>query len=355
MMADDFEGGKVDLLIGIDHVYRVVLRGQLEIGRSLGPLRPSLATSSTGMSVTVQSSLDTRHFHCRQVEQMWNLDTIGVGQKEAIDDVGAQPTPQWNQQEGCYEMRLIWNSEDRPVSNRSATKARTSRMSERLSEEKARLYDEQIRTMVKDGVVEQAVTASNDDSNADGQNGAGPPSGRGESWADARSPGLKSASPASDEFCLPHHGISRNGKLRIVFDGSAKEGVGQSLNEYLGPGKNLLVKLPSVLLNFRSGAVGCQAEIQAAFHQVLVDKEDRKYLQFFWAESFLRFVRVPFGLTCSPYMLLKTVETHLSHYIDRDPELCQLIHDSCYMDDLCLHFHDREEAATGLARTRDIF
>ena len=35
MMADDFEGGEVDLLIGIDHVYRVVLRRQLEMGERL--------------------------------------------------------------------------------------------------------------------------------------------------------------------------------------------------------------------------------------------------------------------------------------------------------------------------------
>ena len=251
-------------------------------------------------------------------------------------------------------MGLIWKSEDRPVSNYSATKARTSRMSERLGEEKARLCDEQIRTMINDGVVELAVVASSDHSDAEVPNGAVPPSGREESWADAQSPGLKPASPVS-EFNLPHRGISRNGKLRIVFDGSAKDGVGQSLNEYLSPGDNLLAKLPSVLLNFRSGAASCQADIQAAFHQVSVDEEDRKYLQFFWADSCMRFARVPFGLTCSPYMLLKTVEIHLSQYAEQDPELCQLIHDSCYMDDLCLHFHDREEAVIMLARAKKIF
>ena len=33
-------------------------------------------------------------------------------------------------------------------------------------------------------------------------------------------------------FVLPHRGIHRNGKLRVVFDGSAKDGLGKSLNSY---------------------------------------------------------------------------------------------------------------------------
>ena len=111
-------------------------------------------------------------------------------------------------------------------------------------------------------------------------------------------------SPLEDDptsaFYLPHRGIHRNGKLRIVFGGSAKDGMGKGLNDYLDPGDNLLLKLPAVILNFRAGEIGCQCDMKAAFHQVMVKSEDRRLLQFFWTDNLLRFARVPFGLSCSP-------------------------------------------------------
>ena len=157
------------------------------------------------------------------------------------------------------------------------------------------------------------------------------------------------------EFFLLHHGVQRNQKLRIVFDGSAGDGLGRSLNDYLDSGDNLLIKLPSVLLHFRSGAIGCQADIQAAFHQVLVSEADRQFLQFFWAGESLRFARVPFGLTCSPYMLLRTVNTHLDTFGDSDTELRRLLKAGSHMDDICLPFREKEKAVAGMARTKEIF
>lgn len=48
---------------------------------------------------------------------------------------------------------------------------------------------------------------------------------------------IEDAPPTGDDpataFYLPHRGIYRNGKLRVVFDGSAPDGAGRSLNEYL--------------------------------------------------------------------------------------------------------------------------
>ena len=38
---------------------------------------------------------------------------------------------------------------------------------------------------------------------------------------------------ASSAFFLPHRGLHRNGKLTIVFDGSAKDGAGVTLNNYI--------------------------------------------------------------------------------------------------------------------------
>lgn len=62
----------------------------------------------------------------------------------------------------------------------------------------------------------------------------------------------------------------------MVFDGSAKDGHGKSLNSYLDPGSNLLTRLLYVLLNFRSDVFGCQSDIKSAFHQILLTAEDRQ-------------------------------------------------------------------------------
>ena len=159
----------------------------------------------------------------------------------------------------------------------------------------------------------------------------------------------------SDAFYLPHRGLYRNGKLRIVFDGSAKDGIGKCLNDYLDAGENLLLKLPAVVLNFRHGVIGCQSDIKAAFHQVSVKSEDRKYLQFFWSDLQLRFARVPFGLSCSPYMLLKTIDTHLGRFESSDPELCQKIQAGTYMDDICTTFGSHQKAEEGMKRMSELF
>ena len=131
--------------------------------------------------------------------------------------------------------------------------------------------------------------------------------------------------------------------------------MGRSLNDYLNAGENLLLELPSVLLNFRFGAIACQTDIQSAFHQAAVSEEDRKYLQFFWSDMCLRFARVPFGLTCYPFMLLKVVKVHLNRYDESDRSLCRLIRKGIYMDDICIGFEGRQDAENAMRRTQEIF
>ena len=128
-----------------------------------------------------------------------------------------------------------------------------------------------------------------------------------------------------------------------------------SLNAYLEPGENLLHCLVVVLLEFRTRPVACQADIKAAFRQVGVKKEDRQYLQFLWQQQVLRFKRVPFGLSCSPFMLLKTISTHLNKHMASNRELCEKIRRGIYMDDICITFSSHEEAMEGMRTTKKIF
>ena len=72
---------------------------------------------------------------------------------------------------------------------------------------------------------------------------------------------------------IPHHGVVRNDrdttKLRIVFDGSAKEKNNErSLNDHLLNGPNFIPPIFDVLVKFRSHAIGLTVDIEKAFLQI---------------------------------------------------------------------------------------
>ncbi|XP_043202497.1 uncharacterized protein LOC122370716 isoform X2 [Amphibalanus amphitrite] len=318
-LADDFRDGPVDVLIGCDQLYKVVLWNQVEVNPGLRLVETVFGYVLHGQSPGQQTTRQRHAYRCQlvDVERMWTLDAVGVAAEETAER--DPPVPTWNATENRYEMGLVWKSDQRPVSNLMLSKTRTHRMTEKLNVEQFQEYDDHLHQLLEDAVIEPALPS--------------PPS----------------------EFILPHRGLHRNGKLRVVFDGSAPDGAGMSLNSYLEPGENLLHRLPAVLLNFRSGAVGCQTDIRAAFHQIVLTEEDRQFVQLLWAGQRLRFRRVPFGLTCSPYMLLCTIAEHVRRCLRDEPVLLQKVQDSVYMDDMCPSFSTRAEAEAGLTKMGDVF
>ena len=320
VLADDYREGPVDLLIGCDQIYQVVMWDQVEVGPGLRLIETVFGHVLHGQAQNQQAG-QRRVYRCQlaDVERMWSLDAVGISAKETADE--APPEPTWNPEEQRYEMGLLWKSDSRPVSNLAAAELRTRRLVSRMSTEDLDRYDSYITELMVNGVAEHAPLTDDPD----------------------------------DAFFLPHRGVVRGDKLRVVFDGSAPDATGRSLNEYLNPGENLLSRLPSVLLNFRTDAVGCQADIRAAFHQIVLKEEDRRYVQFLWGDRHLRFQRVPFGVSCSPYMLLRTVCCHVRQCLVSQPELMRKVLGALYMDDLCPTFGTREEAATGMKEVGSVF
>ena len=121
---------------------------------------------------------------------------------------------------------------------------------------------------------------------------------------------------------IPHHDILKENKtttkLRIVFDGSCKLQGTYSLNECLYKGPTLLNDLAAMLVNFRFGKVVTTADLEEAFLQIAICQDDRKYLKFLWYEGgkrvAFRFCRLPFGLSCSPFILNATLKSHFERY-----------------------------------------
>ena len=83
---------------------------------------------------------------------------------------------------------------------------------------------------------------------------------------------------------IPHQGVyhpKKPNKLRVVFDCSAKLN-GQSLNDNLLQGPDMTNNLIGVLLRFRLEPVAFTCDVEAMFHQFLVNTEDRDLLRFLW-------------------------------------------------------------------------
>ena len=148
-----------------------------------------------------------------------------------------------------------------------------------------------------------------------------------------------------DKGCyIPHHCVIREDKsttkLRIVYDGSAKQKGSLSLNECLYKGPCLLNDLNEKLIRFRFGSYILIADLQEAFLQIVVQEQERKYLEFLWKKDSeiiaYQFKRLPFGLSCSPFIQNTTIRHHcLKHNSN--------LHNYFYVDDFVYSTDSIEE------------
>lgn len=77
---------------------------------------------------------------------------------------------------------------------------------------------------------------------------------------------------------LPHHGINQKEegkKLRIVYDASAKTKDNKSLNKCLQCGPLPLEDLTGIFIRFRAHEIGIVADVEKAFLQIGLTKEQR--------------------------------------------------------------------------------
>ena len=84
---------------------------------------------------------------------------------------------------------------------------------------------------------------------------------------------------------MPHHAVfkkSATTPLCIVFNASSRPNDGKSLNDCLMTGPSLTAKLYEILIQFCQGTYAVTADISKAFHRIIVDEEDRKFLKFLW-------------------------------------------------------------------------
>src|SRR5699024_5754602 len=101
------------------------------------------------------------------------------------------------------------------------------------------------------------------------------------------------------------------------------------------------------------------ADIEKAFLCIEVDEKDRDVLRFLWQDSkgriqVYRFCRVPFGLSCSPFLLFVVIQHHLQVMAKEFPEMAKFLMDKFYVDDLLAAAYSISKLKTIQAESKEI-
>ncbi|UYV81864.1 hypothetical protein LAZ67_20002726 [Cordylochernes scorpioides] len=262
-----------------------------------------------------------------KVSDLWSLENIGVmddGQAEskkesdqAIMDKFRTETKRL--ESGRYEVHLPWIEPAQKLKeNKSHAEKRLRKMTEDLKKRGFyHHYNKIFEEWEENGIIER-IHSDQDD---------------------------------TLEYFLPHRAVVKSGSsttpVRPVFDASCKTKGGWSLNDCLAKGPNLLELIPDIMLRFRLNKIGVVADIEKAFLQISVAKEDRQFLRFLWWEDgkqenlrIYQHKRVVFGVTSSPFLLAATLKLHLEQY---EREVIPLL--KCmYMDNCVNSVTSLEEA-----------
>ena len=239
-------------------------------------------TNTTHVLSTIESRFEPQRHD--ELTRFWDLETLGIREADEKPFFQVFTESIVRNEENRYEVNLPFKN-NHPIvhDNYNLSEQRLMKLHEKLRDDPELLekYEKIFRDQMKEEIIE---------------------------------PAPKSTKVGETSY-LPHRDVIREDKdttkLRIVFDASAK-GNGPSLNDCLKKGPQLTPLLFDILLRFRSQLVALTADIEKAFLQISIAKEDRDYLRFLWFDNVFsdqptvvrnRFAHIVFGVTSSPFCL----------------------------------------------------
>ena len=330
---------EIDLLIGLDFYFSFV-KGEVRRGTH-GPVAVDtilgwvICGSYKGESVsqllctTHTLRLDTvknvDEPLTKLMNKFWKVDSLGVG-SEAEVVKSFENNISFNGKRYVVKLPIKPHHDPLP-DNYKLTTCRLKSMLSKLRNDPSLLkeYDQVIQGYIKDEILEVV-----------------PPDDTAE----------------SNVHYLPHRAVVKQDrettKVRVVMDASAKLKNEPSLNDCLYTGPCLLPMIYDIILRFRLGKIGIMADIQQAFLNIEITEEHRNLLRILWPEDILkeksinlilRFTRVLFGLTCSPFLLNATVDFLLRKFINEGGDLWVLLKllRALYVDDVNTNVDDEAE------------
>ncbi|UYV72978.1 hypothetical protein LAZ67_10001373 [Cordylochernes scorpioides] len=243
-----------------DLIARETLLGWVVQGKTEGKF-PDKNPNQVHNSMLI-SSLMTQEI---KVSDLWSLENIGVmddGQAESKKETDQAVMDKFRTEtkrleSGRYEVHLPWIEPAKKLKeNKIHAEKRLRKMTEDLKKRGFyHHYNKIFEECEENGIIER-IQSDQDDT-------------------------LK--------YFLPHRAVVKSGSsttpVRPVFDASCKTKGGWSLNDCLAKGPNLLELIPDIMLRFRLNKIGVVADIEKAFLQISVAKEDRQFLRFLWWED----------------------------------------------------------------------
>ena len=151
---------------------------------------------------------------------------------------------------------------------------------------------------------------------------------------------------------LPHRFVinpKKPDRFRRVYDASAKL-MGQSLNDKIYTGPDLLCSLFGVFLRFRQGRIAMAADVKEMYHMLRLPESDKPALTFLWGESpdeepsVYQFERTVFGEVSAPSRANYTMRRNADESGEDLPLGVKAVHKHFYMDDGLPSTDSREEA-----------
>ena len=157
-----------------------------------------------------------------------------------------------------------------------------------------------------------------------------------------------------DAFFLPYHGVwkerSLTTKLRTVFNGYIKTPSGNTLNDLLHVGPNLLQNPIDLLCSWRRYEIALSADVEKMFRQILLDERDQKYQCILWRFNandpveVYRVATVTYSLSCSPFLAIRALLQLASDDEDEYPVASHIVRKEMYSDNVLTGAHPIAEA-----------
>ncbi|CAR98730.1 Protein CBG25525 [Caenorhabditis briggsae] len=338
---------EVDILIGLDSYLEIV--GQVNTLRlanglqlhitDVGPIvagKENVVDSALTFSTLSDADVGDKELS-KLLQSFWDLESIGiidVNPKATIDEETQAffDTTTTQNMDGRYVVRLPYASKKEISSNRQLAFFRLQGSLKRLKKDD-KLLDQYANTF-KEQMTLDFIEVVPNENHMDG----------------------------CVLHYLAHHPVfkqsSKSTKMRIVFDGSAKQNKQDlSLNEHLHVGTNLLPDIAACLLRMRTFVILISADIQKAFLQLELNILDRDATRFLWIDEegqviCYRFKRVPFGLKSSPYLLNATIRLHLSKQTN---PVAKAMARSIYVDNVYIGVQTIHEAERFYHDSKEIF
>lgn len=348
--AEFYKIGSIDMLIGAEFFFDLLESGKIEIGKNqlilqntkfgwiVAGLTPSIAVVKFNCNQSTLSSL-TCSFGAPEVlseslERFWELEIYNDGEKRALSREEEKCEQFFEQtttraSDGRFIVRLPFRDKHLSIGNNREIALKRLNSLERGLKGNSVVRERYIKFM------REYVDLGH------------------MSMINSTVDNVESA------IYLPHHGVlkesSTSTKLRVVFDASAKNNKGVSLNDALFTGPVLQDNLINIILRFRFYKVALTADLQKMYRQVVVHPNDREFQRIVWRFSFDEPVKdyclntVTYGQSCAPYLAIRCLRQLALEGKERYSLASAAILSDTYVDDI-ISGADTVENARALQR-----